>query len=452
MRTASAAAKLCQGDSSGLYLITGSIYTDQRGTVVIETVLPKIGAADSRRVRIYQNHKKTIKNGQSQTRERKSVQEPEAKDIHEEIFSNPLFEFDDNFKSSNVNPLFEENDKDVEIKSSSSFTLTSPEESEFEAYLERDSIPPGIDLTLPPTLEVSSSNPTSPTLTGEKVCSWKTPMFFSLIRFVWRMMTRIAIRKKIICLLATFLNKKPKPLSRPQAAQEEIKIEEDKVSSDVPINTIVMPIRITFDNPIDFNDHFSKPKDLKKDLAVALDSTESSILPPPLLDSDSPFTAELSASITLNSLGNEDKVFKPCILVYHAIHDKNLVTLEENLRENISSGTIIFLKEPSSPRPPPEPPDVCMRFKPILAMKNDFVKPNEDFYLSKTVLSLNVEDVDSFTFIIWTFLPYFTYPEDSPLIFSFRSENFVFDPGIVTFHKPVACSMKIFHLLSLRTI
>ncbi|GJR08270.1 reverse transcriptase domain-containing protein [Tanacetum coccineum] len=64
-------------------------------------------------------------------------------------------------------------DKDVEIKSSSSFTLTSPEESEFEAYLEIDSIPPEIDLTLPPTLEVSSSNPTFPTLTGEKDHSWK---------------------------------------------------------------------------------------------------------------------------------------------------------------------------------------------------------------------------------------------------------------------------------------
>ncbi|GJS53421.1 reverse transcriptase domain-containing protein [Tanacetum coccineum] len=172
--------------------------------------------------------------------------------------------------------------------------------------------------------------------------------------------------------------------------------------------------------------------DLKKDLAVALDSTESSIFPPPLLDSDSPFTAELSASITLNSLGNEDKVFKPGILVYHAIHDKNLVTLEKNLRENISSGTLLFLKEPSSPRPPPEPPDVCMRFKPILAMKNDFVKPNEDFYLSETVLSLNVEDVDSFTFIIWTFLPYFTYPEDSPLFLSFGNEDTIFDPGIFT--------------------
>ncbi|GJR17070.1 reverse transcriptase domain-containing protein, partial [Tanacetum coccineum] len=60
------------------------------------------------------------------------------KDLHEEnfqVYSNPLFEFDDNFKSSNVNPLFKENDKDVEIKSSFSFTLTSPEKGEFEAYL-----------------------------------------------------------------------------------------------------------------------------------------------------------------------------------------------------------------------------------------------------------------------------------------------------------------------------
>ncbi|GKE90718.1 reverse transcriptase domain-containing protein, partial [Tanacetum coccineum] len=65
------------------------------------------------------------------------------KDFHEvnfQVYSNPLFEVDDNFKSSNVNPLSEENDKDAEIKSSSSFTLTSPEESELEAYLERDSI------------------------------------------------------------------------------------------------------------------------------------------------------------------------------------------------------------------------------------------------------------------------------------------------------------------------
>ncbi|GJY41215.1 hypothetical protein Tco_0428485 [Tanacetum coccineum] len=119
------------------------------------------------------------------------------------------------------------------------------------------------------------------------------------------MMTRIAIRKKIMCILATFLHKKPKTLSFPKEI-EEIKEQVEEVSSDVPINTIVMPIRITFDNPIDFNDHFSKPKDLKKDLPISFYSTTTSILPHPLLDSDSPFTAELSASITLNSLGNKD--------------------------------------------------------------------------------------------------------------------------------------------------
>ncbi|GJS96785.1 hypothetical protein Tco_0803753 [Tanacetum coccineum] len=43
------------------------------------------------------------------------------KDLHEEnfqVYSNPLFEFDDNFKSSTINPLFDEMEEDVEIKNS----------------------------------------------------------------------------------------------------------------------------------------------------------------------------------------------------------------------------------------------------------------------------------------------------------------------------------------------
>ncbi|GJV65788.1 reverse transcriptase domain-containing protein [Tanacetum coccineum] len=43
------------------------------------------------------------------------------KDLHKENFqdhSNPLFEFDDNFKSSTINPLFDEMEEDVEIKNS----------------------------------------------------------------------------------------------------------------------------------------------------------------------------------------------------------------------------------------------------------------------------------------------------------------------------------------------
>ncbi|GJV67523.1 hypothetical protein Tco_1483032 [Tanacetum coccineum] len=42
MRMASTAVKPCQGDSLEFYLITGSIYTNQRGTVVIKTVFDKV--------------------------------------------------------------------------------------------------------------------------------------------------------------------------------------------------------------------------------------------------------------------------------------------------------------------------------------------------------------------------------------------------------------------------
>ncbi|GJW46383.1 hypothetical protein Tco_0078029 [Tanacetum coccineum] len=94
-----------------------------------------------------------------------------------------------------------------------------------------------------------------------------------------------------------------------------------------------------------------------------------------------------------------------------------------------------FHFDPSFPRPPLEPPDVCLDFKPDTVMKN-----NEDFNQREIVLSLNVEDVNTFTFVIWTFLPFFTYPEDSPVILSFRNEDLVFDPAISTFHfsfKPV---------------
>ncbi|GJS13453.1 hypothetical protein Tco_0407925 [Tanacetum coccineum] len=92
------------------------------------------------------------------------------------------------------------------------------------------------------------------------------------------------------------------------------------------------------------------------------------------------------------------------------------------LPENESS-----ILEPSSSHPPPEPPEVCLNFKPDTAM-ND-----EDFNQGEIVLPLNVEDVNSFTFFIWTFLPFITYPKDSHVILSLRSEDFVFDPGISTF-------------------
>ncbi|GJX41219.1 hypothetical protein Tco_0256209 [Tanacetum coccineum] len=84
---------------------------------------------------------------------------------------------------------------------------------------------------------------------------------------------------------------------------------------------------------------------------------------------------------------------------------------------------------PSLPRPPPEPPDVCLD----MLYNDESFEPSGD----ENIVVSNVEEDDSFTFTIRTFLPFLTYPEFSPLYCSTRSEDLIFDPGIVTLHKPV---------------
>ncbi|GJR96198.1 hypothetical protein Tco_0268372 [Tanacetum coccineum] len=99
-----------------------------------------------------------------------------------------------------------------------------------------------------------------------------------------------------------------------------------------------------------------------------------------------------------------------------------------------------FHFDPSFPRPPPEPPDVeiCLNFEADAPMINNFDELNEDEYFDQREgeidFSQNVEDDDSFKFIIRIFLPFLTYPEDSPLFLSTGSEDTVFDPGITAFH------------------
>ncbi|GJR27124.1 hypothetical protein Tco_1103356 [Tanacetum coccineum] len=97
-----------------------------------------------------------------------------------------------------------------------------------------------------------------------------------------------------------------------------------------------------------------------------------------------------------------------------------------------------FHFDPSFPCPPPEPPDVenCLNFEPDAPVINTFGELNEDECFDsgggEIDFSQNVKDDDSFTFVIRTFLPFLTYPEDSPLLLSTGSEDTIFDPGIST--------------------
>ncbi|GKB71656.1 hypothetical protein Tco_0933068 [Tanacetum coccineum] len=77
--------------------------------------------------------------------------------------------------------------------------------------------------------------------------------------------------------------------------------------------------------------------------------------------------------------------------------------------------------DPLFPRPPPEPPDI----------ENSLIV-EIDAPVINNVGEINVEDDDSFTFVTWTFLPFLTYPEVSPLLSSTKNEDTIFDPGIST--------------------
>ncbi|GKE33883.1 hypothetical protein Tco_1453205 [Tanacetum coccineum] len=63
---------------------------------------------------------------------------------------------------------------------------------------------------------------------------------------------------------------------------------------------------------------------------------------------------------------------------------------------------------------------------------NDFDELNRDECFDPGGGENNVEVDDSFTFVTWTFLPFLTYPEVSPLLSSTKNEDTIFDPGIST--------------------
>ncbi|GJS10736.1 putative ribonuclease H-like domain-containing protein [Tanacetum coccineum] len=100
-----------------------------------------------------------------------------------------------------------------------------------------------------------------------------------------------------------------------------------------------------------------------------------------------------------------------------------------------SEGDILPLEEllDNVLSPLPESDDFTVDVEPVAAMTNDFDVLNNDEPFDpgggENVVFLNVEEDDSFTFSIRTFLPFVTYPEASPLSCSTGSEDTIFDPG-----------------------
>ncbi|GJR28218.1 hypothetical protein Tco_1104450 [Tanacetum coccineum] len=101
-----------------------------------------------------------------------------------------------------------------------------------------------------------------------------------------------------------------------------------------------------------------------------------------------------------------------------------------------SEGDIIFLDDLLNDDPIPEYERFTFDIEPDAPVINNFDELNEDECFDpgggEINVSQNVEDDDSFAFVIQTFPPYLTYPVDSPLLLSTRSEDTIFYLGIST--------------------
>ncbi|GKA66251.1 hypothetical protein Tco_0766059 [Tanacetum coccineum] len=317
------------------------------------------------------------------------------KGVHEEnfqVYSNPLFEFDDNFNSSNENPLFNEIDEDVENKNSNVLDsdepvlLNTPLSDKVECSDPEDDIDE-IDAFL--AMEVSSN--------------FEEGYFDSEgdVIFLENLLSDDTTHN-----LAPEVISDHEPNESIHNTSITFSPRSDPLHHEFAGELLTLPSRIVREH----EDYLSRMTLLCE---ISTSRSQENVHPSsiPVEDSD-PVQEEI------------DIFLVPDDLIPPGVENDDSED-EDNELPNLD-----HQDNPSSPRPPPEPPDVCLNFKPDTAMKND----------EEIVLSLNVADVNSFTFVIWTFLSFFTYPEDSPVILSLRSKGLVFDPRISTFHfslKPV---------------
>ncbi|GJW72773.1 hypothetical protein Tco_0132143 [Tanacetum coccineum] len=317
-----------------------------------------------------------------------------------QVYSNPLFEFDDDFTSSNVNPLFNEMDEDVENKvsnvldSDEPVLLNTPLSDKVECFAPEDNIDE-IDAFL--AMEFSSN--------------FEEGYFDSEggVIFLENLLSD-----------DTTHNLTPEVTFDHEPKQNESSItfspRSDPLHHEFAGELLTLPSR----NDREFEDYLSRMTLLCE---ISISRSQENVHANP---------SSIIESLPVSLIPIEDSELVQEEIDIFLVPDDLIppgVENDDSEDEDIELPNLDHQDNPSSPRPLPEPPNVCLNFEPDTTMKND-----EDFNQGEIVLSINVKDVNSFTFVIWTFLPFFTYPEDSPFILSLRSEDLVFDTGISTFH------------------
>nr|GEU78061.1 hypothetical protein [Tanacetum cinerariifolium] len=254
---------------------------------------------------------------------------------------------------------------------------------------------------------------------------------------------------------------------------------EDEIECDMPAKDVCSPVFTTFSNPLfKDNDNFDSCDDeslpdedvpaeefkIYSNPLCEEDKINSDKLDPhcfnvesdfvePLLNRDTfiDFSSKIDFSGELAHIKPEipksDFDFEEEIrLIENLLYDNSFPRPPEELNAEIADTIIesiplllsqFKMDNPLNSRPPPELPDVESFFdlKPDVIADEISNKLNEDkcFDPGREInVSTNIEDDDyfPFMFVIRFFLPYFIFPEVSPLLLSAESEDTIFDPGL----------------------
>ncbi|GJV96200.1 reverse transcriptase domain-containing protein [Tanacetum coccineum] len=325
--------------------------------------------------------------------------------VHEEnfqVYSNPLFEFDDNFTSSNVNPLFNEMDEDVENKNSNVLDSDEP-----------------VLLNTPLTDKVESFAPEDDIDEIDAFLAMEVFLNFEEGNFDSE--GNVLFLESLLCEDTTH-NLAPEVISDHEPEQNESSItfspRSDPLHHEFAGELITLPSR----NDREFEEYLSlmtvlceistsrSQENVHANQSLIIESLPVS--PIPVEDSE-PVQEEI------------DIFLVPDDLIPPGVENDDSED-EDNELPNLD-----HQDDPSIPRPPPEPPDVekCLEPEAGILITKVFKGVSKPHDFMADILPTLPTLVSDLTFIL--FLSSFL---------SFGSEDLVFDPGISTFHfslKPV---------------
>ncbi|GJR58513.1 hypothetical protein Tco_1500675 [Tanacetum coccineum] len=323
--------------------------------------------------------------------------------FHEEnfqVYSNPLFEFDDNFTSSNVNPLFNEMVEDVVNENSNvsnsdePVLLNTPLSDKVECSNPEVDIDAFLAMEVSPNFEEGYYDSEGDVIFLENLLSDDTTHNLAPeVIFDHEPKQNESIHNTSITL-----SPRSDPLHH-EFAGETLPLPSDAREHEEYLSLMTLLYEIsTSQSPKSFH------------------ANPSSII-------TSPIPVQEEIDIFLGDLippGVENDDFED---------EDNSTFLPEHESPNLD-----HQDNPSALRPPPEPSDVKIRLEPDTAVINNFDVINK-------YACFNLEEG------VQIFLPFFTYPENSPFILSLRIEDLVFDPGIFIFYfsylDPVVFSLEV---------